>query len=81
MAFYYAEADVGRQAVGLDFQGLPVMDDGLVELSAAGQGDAEVIVGLGVVGLDFQCLPVLGDRLVELSAAGQGDPRLLWASA
>ena len=66
---------MGLRVVGLDFQGLAVMGDGLVDLSAAGQGDAEVVVGLGVVGLDFQGLAVLGDGLVDLSAAGQGAGR------
>ena len=47
------------------------MGDGLVDLSAAGQSDTEVVVGLGVVGLDFQGLLVMGDGLVDLSAAGQ----------
>ena len=68
---------MGLGVVGLDFQGLPVMGDGLVDLSAAGQGDAEVVVGLGVVGLDFQGLPVMGDGLVDLSAAGQGDSEVV----
>ena len=63
---------MGLGKVGLDFQGLAVMGDGLVELSAAGQGDAEVVVGCSVVGLDFQGLAVMGDGLVDLSAAGQG---------
>ena len=78
---HHPEVVVGLHVVGLDFQGLPVMGDGLVDLPAAGQGVAEVVVGLGVVGLDFQGLPVMGDGLVDLSAAGQGGPRLLWASA
>ena len=30
------------------------MGDGLVDLSAACQGDAEVVVGLDVVGVDFR---------------------------
>ena len=72
---------MGLRVVGLDFQGLAVMGDGLVHLSAAGQGEAEVVVGLGVVGLDFQGLAVMGDGLVELSAPGQSLPRLMWASA
>ena len=42
--------------VGLDFQRLPVMGDGLVNLAAAGQSFTEVVVGLRVVGLDFQGL-------------------------
>ena len=65
--------------VGLDFQGLPVMGDRLVDLSAAGQGDSEVVVGLGVVGLDFQGLAVMGDGLVDLSAAGQDGAEVVWA--
>ena len=47
------------------------MGDGLIDLSAAGQSDAEVVVGLGIVGLDFQRLLIMGDGLVDLSAAGQ----------
>ena len=62
---------MGLRVVGLDFQGLLVMGDGLVDLSAAGQTLAEVVVGLGVVGLDFQGLLEMGDGLVDLSAAGQ----------
>ena len=45
------------------------MDEGLVELSAAGQRVAEVVVGVGEVGVDFQGRSVLGDGLV-------GCPRL-----
>ena len=45
------------------------MGDGLVDLPAAGQGEAEVVVGLGETGVDFQGLPVMGDGLVDLSAA------------
>ena len=67
--------------VGVDFQGLLVMGDGLVDLSAAGQGHAEVVMGFRVVGLDFQGLLVMGDGLVDLLTAGQTLPRLLWASA
>ena len=67
---------MGFRVVGLDFQGLPVMGDGLVDLSAAGQHNAQVVVGLREVGLDFQGLAVMGDGLVDLSATGQGEPRL-----
>ena len=56
------------------------MGDRLVDLSAAGQGDAEVVVGIRIVGLDFQGLLVMGNGLVDPSVAGQGVPRLLWAS-
>ena len=62
---------MGLGGVGLDFQGLLVMGDGLVELSAAGQGKAEVDMGLGEVGLDFQGLAVMGDGLVDLPATSQ----------
>ena len=72
-----AQVVVGLRVVGLDFQGLPVMGDGLVDLSAAGQAKAEVVVGLGIVGLDFQGLPVMGDGLVDLSAAGQRDAEVV----
>ena len=57
---------MGLRVVGLDFQGLLVMGDGLVDLSAAGQHEPEVVVGFGVVGLDFQGLAVMGDGLVDL---------------
>ena len=71
---------MGLGVVGLDFQGLLVLGDGLVEPSAAGQGNAEVVVGLGVVGVDFQRLLVIGDGLVDLSAPWpEAMPRLLWA--
>ena len=71
---------MGLGVVGLDFQGLLVMGDGLVDLSAAGQSHAEVVVGLGVVGLDFQGLLVMGDGLVDLSRGRpRRTPRLLWA--
>ena len=36
---------MGLHVVGLDFQGLAVMGDGLVDLPATGQGEAEVVVG------------------------------------
>ena len=62
---------MGLRVVGLDFQGLPVLGNGLLDLSAAGQGEAEVVVGHGVVGLDIQGLAVLGDGFVDLSAVGQ----------
>ena len=57
------------------------MGDGLVDLPAAGQRNAEVAVGFRVVGLDFQGLLVMGDGLIDPPAAGQAIPRLLWASA
>ena len=47
------------------------MGDGLVELPAAGQGDAQVALGLGELGLNSQGLPVMGDGLLDLPAAGQ----------
>ena len=72
---------MGLGVVGLDFQGLLVMRDRLVDPSAARQSDAEVVVGLGVVGLDFQGLLVMRHRLVDPSAAAKAMPRLLWASA
>ena len=72
---------MGLGVVGLDFQGLPVMRDRLVDPSAARQSGAEVVVGLGVVGPDFQGLPVMRHRLVDPSAAAKAMPRLLWASS
>ena len=53
------------------------MGDRLVDLSAAGQSQAEVVVGLRVVGLDFQGLLVMGDGLVDLAAAGQSDTEVV----
>ena len=53
------------------------MGDGLVDLSAPGQGDAKVVVGIGVVGLDFQRLLVMGDGLVDLSPLRQGEAEVV----
>ena len=75
-----AEVVVGLGVVGLDFQGLLVMGDGLVDLPEAGQSHAEVVVGLRVVGLDFQGLPVMGDRpQSNRPRPARAKPRLLWA--
>ena len=60
-----------RRVVGIDFQGLAVMGDGVIKLAAVGQGKAKFVVGFRVVGLDFQGLVVMGDSLVNLSALGQ----------
>ena len=35
-----AEVVMGLNEVGLDFQGLPIVSNGLFDLSAAGQGEA-----------------------------------------
>ena len=73
---------MGLGIVGLDFQGLPVMIRRLVDPSAAGQGDAEVVVGLGEVGLDFQGLFGNGRWPRPICPrAAKATPRLLWASA
>ena len=66
---------MGFLVVGLDFHGLPVMVDGLVELSAAGQDHAEVVVGDRQVGLDFQGPLEMGNGLVELSHPHAGTRR------
>ena len=61
---------MGIREIGLDFQHLTILDNGLVEPPAIGQGVAEVVVGHRVVGLDLQGLLVLGDGLVDSSPAG-----------
>ena len=54
------------------------MDDGLVDLPAAGHATAEVVVGLRVVGLDFQGLPIMATASSTRSAVDQGAlPRLI----
>ena len=68
---------VGRNVVGLDFQGLAGLGDGVVELPSLGQGEAEIVMGGGEVGLDLQGLAELEDGFVDLSLAGQGDSEVV----
>ena len=63
--------------VGLDFQGLAVMADGLVDLPAPGQGETQVVVGQHVVGFEFQGLAVMADGLVNLPAPGQREAQVV----
>ena len=49
---------MGLGVVGLDFQGLAVMGDGLVDLSAAGQSQAEVVVGHPTIGIPVDRRPI-----------------------
>ena len=59
--------------VRLDFQGIPVFGDGLINLSAAGQRPSKFAMGVGGIWLDFQNLPEMSDCSVELPAVGQGE--------
>ena len=58
--------------VGLDFQGLAVMLDGLVSLSATGQSQSQIVMGVCVAGLELQRLAVENDSLFDPPPAGQG---------
>ena len=55
-----------------DFQGLPVVQDRLVQPAARGQGDADVVVRQGVVRLESQCLPEVREGLVQPALPDQG---------
>ena len=57
--------------VGLDFQCLLVIGDGLVHSPAESQGSAEAVVNFGEIGLDFQRLLIIGNGLGQQSAAKQ----------
>ena len=45
-----AEVVVGLDVVRLDFQCLPIMDDRLLDPSAVGQSQAEIVVRAGIAG-------------------------------
>ena len=57
------------------------MGHSLANLSAIGQGGAEIVVGLRIVELDAECHFVMANGLVALSATGQGVTDIDWASA
>ena len=59
-----AQAESGRDEVGLEPDRLAVGRDRLIQLPLARQGDAEVVVGCGIVGLE-------ADRLAELGLGGR----------
>ncbi len=50
----------------VEFDGLAVADDGLVQLPLLLEGDTEVVVGVGVFRVEFDGLSVLEDRLLQL---------------
>ena len=56
---------------GIEFQGLAITCDGIIEFRLTGQGHAQVVVSQFAVGCEFHGLVVVGDGLVELSAASQ----------
>src|SRR5580704_1352864 len=61
------EVAVGFRIVGVDFQGLLVLGNSLVQLSLLKESRAKVAVGFRIVGVDFQGLLILGNSLVQLS--------------
>ena len=58
------EVVVRLGGAGLDGEDVLELFDGLVHLSPAHQGAAEIVAGAGVVGLFFERLAVMGDGVV-----------------
>ena len=69
------------RGVRVEFDGLLVAGDGLVQLALVLQRNAQVGVGLGELRVEFDGLPVAGDGLVQLALVLSAVPRLLWAMA
>ena len=61
----------GRCEFRVEFDGLAIGGDGLVQLLLVGQGVAEVVVGVGQLRIEFDGLAVGGDGLVQLLLALQ----------
>ena len=59
--------------LGVEFDGLPVLGDGLVHTALVPQGGAEVGCEMGNLGSSSIGLPVLGDGLVHTALVPQGD--------
>ena len=59
----------------IEFDGLAVAGDGLVQLLLTEEGVAEVDVGIGVFRVEFDGLAVAGDGLVQLSPGLSGHGR------
>ena len=57
---------VGVGVVGVEFDGLVVIGQGLVVAALVVVGDAPVDVGLGVVGVEFDGLVVVGQGFVVM---------------
>ena len=72
---------MGRSVIRVEFDGLLVAVDGLIELAFVLQRIAQVIVGRGIPRVDFDGLLVAGDGRVQLALALSAWPRLLWARA
>jgi hypothetical protein len=68
---------VGQGQLGVDFDGLAVCRDGLLDLVLVTQGVAEVGVGLGQLGVEFDGLAERGDGLLHLVLLGQGDAEVV----
>ena len=56
--------------IGLDFQGLLKMGDGLVPPPLLQQGEAEAVMGRGIVGLNLHGSLEVSDRLVHFPFLG-----------
>ena len=63
---------MGRGEFRVEFDGLAIAGDGLVQLPLDIQGNAEVVVGAGVFRVEFDGLTEAGDGLVELALILQG---------
>ena len=76
-----AQVVVGLGVLRVEFDGLPVAGDGLVQLALVRSAMPRLLWADGELRVEFDGLPVAGDGLVQLALATSALPRLSWAMA